>query len=252
MDLSQLEKIGLKEKEAKVYVSLLKEGSALANQLAKKTNILRSSIYDYLEILLEKGFISYTIKSGKKYFQAVDPQKILDNFKESKEREEQALNEVIPELVGLMNTSEKTSRIEVFEGKEGMKSAMSYILKDGPKEILVYGSSGVGYKLLPFYLEHWHKERAKRKIKLRIIYNEVPEAKERIKEGPSLGFSEVRFLPVGHTSLTGTLIYNNKILLTIWNLESPYAVLIEGDSVSQSYRDNFEVLWKASKLNNKS
>ena len=247
MDLTQLEKIGLKEKESKIYLALLKEGSSLANSLAKETNILRSSIYDYLDILLDKGFITYVIKSGKKYFQSVDPQKIIDQFIEKKEREEQTLKSIVSELIKLQSISKQKSKIEVFEGKEGMKSAMSYVLKDKPKEILVYGSSGVGYKLLPFYLEHWHNERVKNKIKLKIIYNDLPESRTRIKRGPSLKYSEIRFMEVNHSSLTGTLIYNNKILLTIWNLESPFAILIESESVAESYKDNFEILWKNSK-----
>lgn len=247
MEITQLEKIGLKEKESKIYLILLKEGPSLANHLAKKTEILRSSIYDYLDILIEKGFISYTIRSGKKYFQAVNPEKILDSFRDKKEQEEESLKEIIPKLFELQNLPINKSNIEVFQGKEGMKTAMSYILKDKPKEILTSGSSGVGYKLLPFFLEHWHKERAKKKIKLRIVYNNVPEAVERIKKGPKLIYSEIKFAPATHTSITGTLIFNNKILLTIWDLDNPYAILIENDSISQSYRENFELLWKIAK-----
>ena len=40
MDIAQLEKIGLKEKEAKVYIALLKKGESLANSLAKETSWL--------------------------------------------------------------------------------------------------------------------------------------------------------------------------------------------------------------------
>jgi len=245
MDLAQLEEIGLKEKEAKIYIALLQHGLSSVNRLAKKTSILRTSVYDYLEILLEKGFISYTIQSGKKYFQAVNPQKIIDNFEEERKRKDQALKNIVPELIKLQSISKQESKIEVFEGKGGMKSAMSCVLRDNPIEILVHGSSGVGYKLLPFYLEHWHKERVKRKIKLKIVYNDLPESKERIKKGPSLKCSEIRYMQVNHTSLTGTLIFNNKILLTIWDLESPFAILIESDSVAETYRDNFGVLWKS-------
>jgi sugar-specific transcriptional regulator TrmB len=244
MDITQLEKIGLKEKEAKVYISLLKEGPSLANQLAKQTNIIRSSIYDYLEVLVEKGFISYTIKAGKKYFQAVNPDKILDNFKEQKERQESELKDIIPELNKLNLSSTKKANVEVFEGKEGMKTAMSYILKERPKEILIYGSSGVGYKLLPYFLEHWHNERIKLKIPIRIIYNKTPEAKERIKNGPSLKLSKIRFFPIESVSLTGTITYNNSVLITMWNLESPLAILIKSEEISKSYKENFEILWK--------
>lgn len=247
MDLTQLEKIGLKEKEAKIYITLLKEGQSLANQLAKKTEILRSSIYDYLDILLDKGFITYTIKSGKKYFQAVNPQKILDNFEEQKNKEEWALKEIVPELTKLQGITEKKANIEVFEGKEGMKSVLSYILKENPKEILVYGSSGVSHKLLPFFMEHWHKQRIKQKILQKAIYNNVPESKERIKKGPSLKYAEIKFLPIKNVSLTGTIIYNNKVLLTVWDLENPLAISIESKNITQQYKNNFEILWKVSK-----
>jgi HTH-type transcriptional regulator, sugar sensing transcriptional regulator len=247
MDLTQLEKIGLKEKEAKIYIALLKSGETLANQLSKKTNILRSSIYDYLDILLDKGFITYTIKSGKKYFQAVNPQKILDNFEEQKNKEEQALKEIVPELTKLQNITEKKANIEVFEGKEGMKSVLSYILKENPKEILVYGSSGVSHKLLPFFMEHWHKQRIKQKILQKAIYNNVPESKERIKKGPALKYAELKFLPIKNVSLTGTIIYNNKVLLTVWDLENPLAISIESKNIAHQYKNNFEILWKVSK-----
>ena len=120
------------------------------------------------------------------------------------------LKQLVPELSKLQNLAEKKANVEVFEGKDGMKSAMSYILKDNPKEILVYGSSGVSYLLLPFFMEHWHKQRIKQKILLKIIYNNVQESKERIKKGPSLKLSKIKFLPIKNFSLTGTLIYNNQ------------------------------------------
>ena len=247
MDISQLEKIGLKEKEAKVYITLLKHGESLANSLSKETDILRSSIYDYLDVLIEKGFVSYTIKSGKKYFHAVSPSKILDNFEEQKNREQEALKEIVPKLSELQNISEKKANVQVFEGKEGMKTAFSYILKESPKEILAYGSSGVSHRLIPFFMEHWHKQRIKQNIHIRIIYNNTPEAQDRIKNGPSIKLMDIRLIPIKNFSLTGTMIYNNKVLITMFNPDSPLAILIESDHIFQGYKDNFEVLWKTAK-----
>lgn len=247
MDITQLEKIGLKEKEAKAYIALLKEGPSLANQLSKKVEVLRSSIYDYLDILLEKGFISYTIISGKRYFQAVNPKKIIDNFEEKKRIEEEALNQIVPELSKLQGLAEKKANVEVYEGKEGMKTTMSYILKENPEEILIYGSSGVSYKLLPFFMEHWHRERIKLKLPIRIIYNQIQEAKERIEKGPSLKLAKIKFFPIKDVSLTGTIIYNDKVLITIWNPENPLAISIESKDITKNYKNNFEILWKAAK-----
>jgi sugar-specific transcriptional regulator TrmB len=247
MELSQLEKVGLKEKEARVYVALLKEGPSLANHIAKRTNILRSSIYDYLDVLFEKGFVSFVIKSGKKYFQAVDPQKILDIFNEEKKREEQALKEIVPNLAKLKGLFHKKANVELFEGKEGMKTAMSYILKGKPKELLAYGSSGVSYKLLPYFMIHWHRQRVKQKTLLKVIYNDVKEARERLKKGPKLQLTKIKFLPIKNFSLTGTIICGDKVLITMWNVESPLAISIESKIIAKDYKNNFEILWKTAK-----
>ncbi len=247
MEISQLEKIGLKEKEAKVYIALLKKGTSLANPLSKDTDILRSSIYDYLDILIEKGFVSYTIQSGKKYFTAVDPKKILDNFEEQRNREEEALKEIVPKLAELQNISKKKADVEIFEGKEGMKTVFSRILKDNPNDLLIYGSSGVGYKLLPFYLKHWHNQRVKQGIQIKIIYNKVTESKERIKEGPSLKNASIRFMPIENVSFTGTILYNNKVLITMWDPENPLAISIESESIAKQYKENFKLLWRTAK-----
>lgn len=247
MDISQLEKIGLKEKEARVYVALLKKGETLANPLAKETNILRSSIYDYLDILLEKGFASYVVKSGKKYFHAVNPEKIIDNFEERKEREERALKEIVPKLIEMQDVAKKGANVEVFEGKEGMKTALSRILRDNPREAVVYGSSGVSHKILPFFMEHFHKQRVKQKLRMRILYNNTAAAKERVATGPSLKHTEIKFLPIGEASVSGNMIYGDKVLIFMMNPEMPLVISIESEEIAKQYKDNFEVLWKTAR-----
>ena len=93
-------------------------------------------------------------------------------------------------------------------------------------------------------MEHWHKQRIKQKILQKVIYNDVPESRERIKKGPSLKFAQIKFLPIKNISLTGTIIYNNKVILTIWDLQTPLAISIESEEISKTYRDDFRVLWK--------
>jgi sugar-specific transcriptional regulator TrmB len=247
MDIAELEKIGLKEKEAKVYLALLKEGTSLANNLAKKVAILRSSIYDYLDVLLDKGFISYTIRSGKKYFQAVNPEKILENFKERKEQEESSLKTLVPQLAMLKNIEQKKVNVEVYEGREGIKSAFMAILRARPSEMLSHGSSGVSYKLLPFFMEHWHKQRIKQKMPLRVIYNDDVQARDRIKYGPPLKLAEYKFIGRNELSYAGTIIYNDNVLIAIFDPETPLAILIESKSITRLYKQEFEILWKKAK-----
>ena len=58
-----LKEFGLTETEEKVYLSLLKQGTSLASDIIKKTQLHRTTIYDVLERLISKGFVSYIIQN---------------------------------------------------------------------------------------------------------------------------------------------------------------------------------------------
>ena len=169
MDPKQLAQLGLKEKEGETYLLLLKSGPILANQLAKKTGQVRTTIYSQLDLLVEKGFASYSIQAGKRHYSAVDPGKLLEAFYEKKTNEEEALKAAVILLKRSAGTEKQKTRTEVFEGKEGIKTAMNWALREEKSKILVYGSSGVSHKMLPVFMEKWHKERAKNGIELKII-----------------------------------------------------------------------------------
>ena len=62
-----------------------------------------------------------------------------------------------------------------------------------------------------------------------------------------LTHGETKFLSKEYDSPVSTIIYNNKVLITIWNQETPLAISIESKEISKSYKDNFEVMWKIAK-----
>ena len=84
-ELSALEELGLSEAEAKVYLALLETGSTLAGPIIKKTALHRGTTYQILQRLIEKGLVSYVIKSGKRYFEATDPKHFKTLLKEKEE-----------------------------------------------------------------------------------------------------------------------------------------------------------------------
>ena len=89
-----LEKIGLQKAEINIYLALLKNGLSTAANIAQYTKLNRSHIYDKLDVLLEKGLISFVIKNNVKYFKASDPEKIIDYIKEIQSN----MQKLIPDL----------------------------------------------------------------------------------------------------------------------------------------------------------
>ena len=85
-DLRILEHVGLTRNEARVYVELLKTGSAIAKDITRITNMHRTSVYNCLQRLHKKGLVSIAAHSKKTFFEAVDPDKLLSLVSEREER----------------------------------------------------------------------------------------------------------------------------------------------------------------------
>jgi sugar-specific transcriptional regulator TrmB len=85
-----LKSLGLSDKEIKIYLANLQLGSSLVQKIANFAGLNRTSAYDLLKSLEQKGFVSHTIQSGKRFYQAAQPTKLIDMLKE---REANILNE---------------------------------------------------------------------------------------------------------------------------------------------------------------
>ena len=135
-----LKKIELKEKEIKVYLANLRLGSSTANIIADRANVIRTTAYDVLKTLIDKGLVSYVIKSGVKYFEAVTPNKILYLLDEKKK----AIESVLPDLNKMKESITEKPTAQVYEGIDGLKTIMEDMLKTG-KEINGYAYGFLQY-----------------------------------------------------------------------------------------------------------
>lgn len=242
--LDSLKKSGLSEKEAKVYLACLELGDSLASEIALKGNLPRTLVYDILERLIDLGLVSYAIKDNKKYFLAANPQELLRIIKEK----EEAIKLSLPKLKEIQKVRGiKRPKVEVYEGNEGMKTVMDAILRSSAKEFFAYGSSRSSFEIIPAFMEEWHKKRIKKKIIMRILYNNTKEAREKIKRRPeSLKLTEYRFMPIELESPTATIVYANRVVLQSWTKE-PFAVVIESEEMAENQKRYFKELWKIAK-----
>ncbi|MEK6899254.1 MAG: helix-turn-helix domain-containing protein [Nanoarchaeota archaeon] len=242
--IEELKEFGLSEKEAKVYLASLELGNTTASNIAIKSNLPRTLVYDLLERLVKLGLVSYAIKSNKKYFRTSAPEE-LSRILEEKQK---AISEIMPQLQK-MNELHGTQRpqIEIYEGKEGMKTVMDNILRSKTKEFLGYGSSRSSYEIIPAFMEEWHKRRIKQKTIMKVIYNNTKQTREKIKDlQPSLKYSHFKIMPIELESPTATIIYADKVIFQSWTKE-PFAVVIESKEMAENQKRYFEKLWKIAK-----
>ena len=127
MQLTDLKKIGLTEGEIKVYQALLELGETTRTQLAKKSGISPSKIYDVANRLLEKGIISSVRKNNVIHFSPADPERIKDFLKQKEEELEQE-KEIFQQIKKLL-TSREQLFVELCYTRELASTKIAAILK---------------------------------------------------------------------------------------------------------------------------
>lgn len=231
--------IGLSTNEAKAYLALLEIGTATGGQVAERSKVHRTNVYDALDRLVKKGLISYFTKEKTRYFEATDPGNLL-NLLKSKERE---LQQIMPELALSRQMAHVKSGAAIFEGINAFMDIL-YEFLDFNESILVYGIPQIAPQMLRTKIPHFHKERIKRKIPMKHIYNH--NAKARIRYLNTLPYVEAKYLPARFDSQVSTNICGDEVVLVLWS-NPPLTIKIKNVRIADSYKKYFELLWKAAK-----
>lgn len=139
-----LQEIGLNEKEAAIYLALLQVDAASVIDIAKKTDVNRSTVYVVLEDLMKKGLVSDT-KSGKKiHYQAESPERLVAFVEGQRmvfEERSRRLPDIIPQIKSVQRASGERPMVKYFEGREA--AVENYILFFDTQD-----KDGVGYFLV--------------------------------------------------------------------------------------------------------
>jgi len=233
-DKEILKQIGFLDAEIEIYKTLLRLGPSLVSKLAKETGHHRTHIYDLLEKLREKGLVSSLIQSGKRVFKASNPSSLLKYVEDKKE----IVNAIIADLNSLSKMPVEETEVELFKGKEGMKSILQDFLEN-KKDYCVMGSMKKFEEVLEYSMPSFLKKIEKLKVKERIICDKK-EKIIKIKTGA------YRYLDSGFIFPSSFWIYEDKVAIFVWNF--PYfCVLIKNKDIAETYQNYFEFFWKQAK-----
>lgn len=241
--------IGFTQNEARTYKILLELNEAQTGVLCDKLKIPSSHIYRILKSLIEKGVVSYKVVNNIKIFRPNNPESLNAIYlkkKDELEIQRKQIQESITNLKKIPIQKEHYSDYKYFEGISGIKSMwleMIDILEPNT-EVYAFISIEEGFKTLnAFYLEEFHKPRAKKKIHEKMIMskNDRKYAKQRLK----LGYFEPRFMDLDNEA--EFFIYEGNIILQYTNKKTPRGFLIKDPIFAHTFKSIFNHLWKQAK-----
>jgi len=238
MDTSVLENIGLSPTEIKIFIIILEIGESKAGKIIKKSGSQSSSVYNAINSLIERGFISYTKKSQIKYYKAADPEAIL-NYIELKKRE---FLKLLPELKA-RQAKKQEGGVEFFKSYNGIKTIMSGLLKNVRKGD-IYRTFSVEdpdqYEKARERVYRATKQLIKtKKVLVKGIFHEKTRNK-------STKTSVMQKRYIDFPMPPNTIIIKDKVAIISWK-EEPSGILIHSKDIADTYIEFFEHIWRIAK-----
>lgn len=246
LELSQL---GLREKEASVYITLLTLGASTVQIIARKSNIPRASTYLILDTLIERGLVTRYLQNKKNMFMAQSPLTIASLIKQEEEKvamKRNLVDEILPKLFAITRNGAKQPVIRYYEGLEGLKAVRHELGTYTP-------SLSTWYVVMPLdsLREVFGKDflyvvpRTSRKIRAKTIFTtRSSELKKFMLATSKQQLAERKFIsPEKYSDNVGIVIFYDRVTLVVFG-KTPGAIVVESKEAASFAASFFNLLWE--------
>jgi sugar-specific transcriptional regulator TrmB len=233
-----LEKMNFSINESKVYLTLIKIGPSLAGVIAKDSHLDRSSTYNALKELVDRGLVSTVHEDKRTIYVPENPKRIIDYYAEK----EEIAKKIIPRLEEQFTFRKQKSSVKLFQGYKGLKTVFQDILDSVPQGGTYYVMSSEGYftQKMPYFSPIFRKKKEMQGIKTKVLIREGREKRKKNK------LSEYRTIPSDVESPATINIFGDKVAIFVWD-EPPKAILIENEKIKRTFENYFNYVWKSAK-----
>lgn len=231
-----LQKYGLNEKQAKIYLACLALGSASVYRISQRAGLPRSTGYEILNSLKEYGLVTTFIKKKIRYYNAESPKVAIELAREKAE----VLEKVLPELIAMYGRPEERPVVRFYQGRKNVEIALNDMLN--AKEIVGFSSAEDLFKI--FAKEHlkFLEKRIQKKIPTRLIMHDSETARERKRLGVD-EYRHIKIIPSQYKHHGSVLIYGNKMMMFLYDQKQLMTLVVESEGLVQIQRSIFNYLW---------
>jgi hypothetical protein len=241
--LNDFQKLGFGDKTAKVYYALLRLGEVGASKIVKETGLHNQFVYNSLKELGEKNMVRFSLKNGRKQFEAQNPALLVLEAEKQKVIAEN-LSQNLSNLIDYVDDQ----NFEVIKGTEAFVASEFKALQDAPKgsEFLVIGGIGDQYaETMGNLLNEYEYQRNKKEISVRYLGSLGQEGHIKEKYDPRSNFKS-RLLNGRFENEVNMSIFPNEVVFNLFG--TPHVrFAIKSPKMVESYRKFFEVLWSMGK-----
>lgn len=233
-----LQKIGLKPRESKIYLTLLELKKGSVADLVRQTGLHRPTVYQALSVLQEKGLVTSSPKGKQKVYLPESPKKL----KRLVDQLQVEFDDLIPELEETFQTSSKKPIVKYLEGKKGVSFVFDDIVRTLKKGDVYYRyrPAADSKKEDRFIPASYRKMRDEKQLERFWITNEKTKASASKKMDRM-----VKVIPSDETLFdynVNMMIYGDKVAYVDFNSET--AFIVESPVFACFQKRLFKLLYK--------
>ncbi len=243
--LKSLIEYGLKKHEADVFLYLVGKNKLTAYEIAKDLKLYRSSTYEILNRLIEKGFVSKSNLGKSSYFKANELTSVISKLKTKQD----VITSLIPKLNSIKSDQPET---RILIGEQGQKQynfeLIDLIKRKKINELYMIGNAPPDKESSILFLERIFGEVKKLNPKKYGIFKAIWSEQYRKSKFVSNyeRFGKNKFLKEIPSEATA-FIANNFVGFFFTEDDVPYVVEIKSKVISKEMKFYFEQMWEKSK-----
>lgn len=239
--ISILEKIGLTERQARIYLACLELGECTIKDISLKSGIKRTSIYDIMGGVVDLGVVRQVVLGKKKRYLAIDPEELRSLIK----KREFLLDQILPDLRYLDNAAGSKPKVWFFNEVEGLKKAYEDLLNYENATVYGWASEDLVKFLGDDWVEFYVRKRVRQNIREHMIYplgeiskKYLEKDEEHLRESKIIDGNKYKFgIEIN--------IYNNRISMV--SVKDKAAVIIESKPIVDTFKTIFQICWDSLK-----
>jgi HTH-type transcriptional regulator, sugar sensing transcriptional regulator len=249
-----LKKIGLKEKEIKLFLALFRIVEGNTSMVAKKAGISRTTAYDILTKLSKMGLCHRFQKRGQYHFSCEDESILAKYIKKEQhrwEKNESIVEKIIPLMHNIRSPLSPAPKIKFYDGPTEVSMIYDDILDTGQDILLFRSIFDHENEDLAAILDKHIPKQVKKGIHVRALTPWVASSIEHFLEKDKKNLFERRVYKKESFSIPSQIIiYGNKIA-NISLQHDIFGTVIENEDIVTTQRIVFERLWEGAEKDNK-
>lgn len=247
-----LSELGLSSLEVMVYLELVQHSKMNPATLAKKLKVPRTTMQNILLRLERKGFVSVNESKNTLSYNALHPENLFVNFQKEKNdlllhynKLEDQLKTVIPEIIGVMQTSKSIPQVRFFQGLEGVRAVLFDTLTS-KTELKDFANIDAMFDVIKEVNDDYVSQREKTNIVKRSLLLDTKFARKVYESGKYSPKSHkgYKWIPESlYPFVIEMNIYDGKVSYLTYVKNEIIGVIIENDYIYQMHNSMWNLVW---------